>query len=758
MSATTPIDKEDPRGLRAEVRRLQALGFVPVPIPAGKKGPTGAGWHAQKVPAENFDPDGNAGLILGAPSGNLINVDGDCPEAIKLMPLLLPSTEMITGRPARGRSHPWYIGDESLPTERLQDPDKHTIVEFRCGTGGKGFQTVIPPSVHPSGEAYTWYERGAPSAVSARLLSKCVRWVGAATLLVRAFPEASRHDFALALAGALAEAGWKQTDGERMVSAVCLVGGSSAENAEAAARNTCDSTWRKVAAKDVVAGYSALARLVEPRAMRLVSRWLGLRAQQDVLPEDAYTREDLEALAAAEGLPDASALARRWVVQRGINYYVLTQKGYKGPYVGAELGLVISQYLGRAPIRRFRHGDNGNAIKMSPSEIVEGCGSDVDKIVADLTIERSRYDAASSTLYEAVCPLRDLEPEYDPDVQRWLEIMAGPRVDKLLDWISTCWDLSRQTAALYLSGRAGVGKGMLAYGLARLWSTGGPPGIEDVMGSSFNSLVVTCPLIFGDEIVRAPDSATLRSWVGADARQLKRKHVSDATLLGSPRLILAGNRKDLLRFDREDFAEDDRKAIASRFVHVHCSPEAVAHLESIGGRAGTEGWVRGDRIAKHAAWLALNREVVPGGRFLVEGDADDQADALATQGEVRGLVAEAACKALQRSADGKSMPQGGLFVGGGEIWINASWLHDNWNLFVGESHRVPTTKRLGAALHGMSQGESRRLGPRGSRPRCFSLKVDLILNYADEVGIGDPAAMRAHLDRGERPEGSDDPA
>lgn len=750
MNTTTPIDKDDPRGLRAEVRRHLSKGRQPVPIPVGKKGPRGQEWHRTKHSADDHDPHGNVGLVLGPASGNLVNIDCDCREAVELAPLLLPATEMVSGRAARGRSHLWYTLDEALPTERLQDPDKHTIIEFRCGTGSKGFQTVVPPSIHPSGELYEWYDHGDPSRAVARDLLRRVKHVAAGAILARTFPEKGRHDFALALAGALCEAEWKEPEAERFVRAVCKVGGSDDADARAA---TVGTTYRRAEQKEPIVGFQALGKLVEARALRLVGKWLGLRSSLEQLSDDAYTKDELADLADAEGV-EAPALARRWIVQRGTSYYVLTQKGYRGPYIQAELGLVIRQHLSRAPIRRFTYTANGNARAMSPSEIAEHCGSSVDRVIADLTIERSRYDAASSTMYEAVCPLRDLAPRFDLEVDTWMRLLGGEQADKLLDWIATAWDLSRQTSALYLSGPKGLGKGMIAHGLARLWTTGAPPELEVVVGSAFNSSLTRCPLVFGDEIARAPDSATLRSFIGSDGRTLSRKFVTDADLLGSPRLVLAGNRRDLLRFDREDFTQDDRDAIASRFLHIHCSPAAGAYLQMLGGRRATERWVRGDVIAQHAAWVALNRQVTPGHRFLVEGDARQTADALATQGDVRGLVAEAVCKALDQAAEGKKSPPGGFFCGGGRLLVNASWLHDNWNLFVGMAHRVPTIKRIGAALRGMSEGDPARVGARGvSRPLCYPIKLVLLLSYAEEVGIGDTERMGALVDGGMDPEG-----
>jgi len=150
-----------------------ARGYAPVPIPAGTKAPALKGWQRLRLDEaalpQHFNGTGNIGLILGEPSGHLVDVDLDCAEARELAAVCLPPTGAKTGRPGAPASHWWYISPGAR-TRRHADPvDRSAIVELR----GAGAQTLVGPSVHPSGEAYDPLD-GEPAHVDAAELAACV--------------------------------------------------------------------------------------------------------------------------------------------------------------------------------------------------------------------------------------------------------------------------------------------------------------------------------------------------------------------------------------------------------------------------------------------------------------------------------------------------------------------------------------------------------------------------------------------------------
>jgi Bifunctional DNA primase/polymerase, N-terminal len=102
-------------------------------------------------------PDANVGIVLGATSNNLADVDLDSPEALRWAPRVLPAT-LTFGRKSKPQSHWIYrVIDTALVTEQLSDVSAGgMLLELRSGGGGKETQTMFPPSIHPSGEEVEW--------------------------------------------------------------------------------------------------------------------------------------------------------------------------------------------------------------------------------------------------------------------------------------------------------------------------------------------------------------------------------------------------------------------------------------------------------------------------------------------------------------------------------------------------------------------------------------------------------------------------
>src|SRR5262245_22129481 len=140
-------------------------GWRPIPVPLKQKGPTLAGWQRLELDATRLDEHFNGralniGVLLGAPSGGLVDVDLDAPEAVALAARFLPATHSHFGRASKRRSHWLYITDPLVRPEKFADPTGDAapcLVELR----GDRQQTVFPGSIHPSGEPIEWDENGA---------------------------------------------------------------------------------------------------------------------------------------------------------------------------------------------------------------------------------------------------------------------------------------------------------------------------------------------------------------------------------------------------------------------------------------------------------------------------------------------------------------------------------------------------------------------------------------------------------------------
>lgn len=131
-----------------------------LPIARGSKNPgsiVGADWPSkassdlEQVEAWKAQyGDCNWGLLLG-PSSGVIDVEGDTEEANKILAELCAG--VITPCYTSGKStHYLFAYDEAFEYERASV----TIdgVEFRFGQDRA--QSIIPPSIHPSGKEYAW--------------------------------------------------------------------------------------------------------------------------------------------------------------------------------------------------------------------------------------------------------------------------------------------------------------------------------------------------------------------------------------------------------------------------------------------------------------------------------------------------------------------------------------------------------------------------------------------------------------------------
>src|SRR5918993_5375055 len=184
-------------------------GLSVVPILANQKKPVMRDWQALRIRPEdipqyfNGKPQ-NIGILLGEPSGGLVDVDLDAEEAVKVAGRFLPPT-LTSGREKTPHTH-WWFRAPGAETEKWKDTNGKMLVELRS----TGCQTVVAPSVHPDGDRYLWH-RGSGSSIadtSAEDLRRACRELATAVLIARHLPPVGgRHDFAMALAGYLLRPG-----------------------------------------------------------------------------------------------------------------------------------------------------------------------------------------------------------------------------------------------------------------------------------------------------------------------------------------------------------------------------------------------------------------------------------------------------------------------------------------------------------------------------------------------------------------------
>lgn len=255
-------------------RDYLAHGWMPVPVLHRSKRPVLPGWQKLRLTEtelpQHFADDSNIGLLLGKTSQGLVDIDLDVPQALTAADTFLPETGRIHGRPDNPRSHWWYLVDPITGPKKYQDIDGTCLVEFRS----TGQQTIVPPSIHPSGEPLTWVAEGAPARINNKMLSRQVAKLAGCTLLARHWPApGSRQDLALALAGVLARAGWGSDEARQFIETAARVAGDEESLKRAQA---VEDTLKRLASARTATGIPTLSELLGEDLTEKLIGWLEL--------------------------------------------------------------------------------------------------------------------------------------------------------------------------------------------------------------------------------------------------------------------------------------------------------------------------------------------------------------------------------------------------------------------------------------------------------------------------------------------------
>ncbi|MDA1109095.1 MAG: bifunctional DNA primase/polymerase [Nitrospinae bacterium] len=261
-------------------------GWFPIDVEYKTKNPEGEHWQNRRISKENIHTrfnkkEQNVRILLGISNG-LIDVDLDCPEAVELAPFFLPPTHLKGGRGERPNSH-WFYCCPNFKTMQFshgkKEDDDGMIVEIRGITSsGTPQQTLVYPSVHPSGDKYIWNESGNPAPIEQEVLIKKVKQLAAASLLARHWPVlGARNNTAMALAGTLLRSEFK--DQEWVVDFMEKVGKAGGGSPiPGCYKQIVEDTSRKLDEGQQVTGFPTLKRFIGSDAVADKFRdWMGLK-------------------------------------------------------------------------------------------------------------------------------------------------------------------------------------------------------------------------------------------------------------------------------------------------------------------------------------------------------------------------------------------------------------------------------------------------------------------------------------------------
>ena len=180
--------------LALEILELQGARFVE--IMPGTKRPQGTGWQHNPRTLDGIHTPA-VGMLLGDASAGIMAVDFDGASAIEywaehIMDSVPDTVMWASGR--AGRFQAAYRVPEEIralvPTKFAHNTGQGEQLEWRYGRDSAGFQSVLPPSIHPElGTEYYWLEGMSPLD---REVAECP-----VELLEWAFEQTKRRDVAV---------------------------------------------------------------------------------------------------------------------------------------------------------------------------------------------------------------------------------------------------------------------------------------------------------------------------------------------------------------------------------------------------------------------------------------------------------------------------------------------------------------------------------------------------------------------------------
>jgi putative DNA primase/helicase len=251
-------------------------GYNPTPIKPRSKKPFYDEWQNIRLTrdelAANFLPGTNVGVVLGDPSGGLVDVDLDNANAVKLAPYFLPPTDFKFGRQSKPASHWIYQTQNPGRCKKLRTHE--TIVEVRANGG----QTVFPGSFHDeTGEEIYFCDADidklpAPTQTTREYLDAAARNIAIGSVSVDHWTPGLRHQLSLALAGVFVRHRWTEDDVLKLVKAVA---GTAKDDDVEDRLNSVRTTFENCRKGNLITGWPTLNEAIGADAAKYIEKFLG---------------------------------------------------------------------------------------------------------------------------------------------------------------------------------------------------------------------------------------------------------------------------------------------------------------------------------------------------------------------------------------------------------------------------------------------------------------------------------------------------
>ncbi len=284
--------------IRAAQKYRDNHHWVPLRLRGKNPDVMGEGWNKRTLEnaVPKFKEGDNIGILLGAPSGDLVRLDADFAIIPRVVEILFPEPTLMFGRRSAPRSGRLYVcpglkttnfklpnamkDDKRLP---LHDGEPSRTVFQVLSTGA---QTMAPPSIHPTaGEEISWLDAKAePKSLPQGELLRRVGIEAFCMAVCQFWPARGvRNEAAWSLARVLLTALANRYPNEddriavvdTLVTAVAMAGGDG--EASRKGKQRAAATLQKMKAGEQTTGLPRLLELLElPQEVAKTFRaWLG---------------------------------------------------------------------------------------------------------------------------------------------------------------------------------------------------------------------------------------------------------------------------------------------------------------------------------------------------------------------------------------------------------------------------------------------------------------------------------------------------
>lgn len=343
----------------------------------------------------------------------------------------------------------------------------------------------------------------------------------------------------------------------------------------------------------------------------------------------------------------------------------------------------------------------------------------------------------NNTLNIPVYSLRkDLKAEHSPEVHAWLCCLCNNNqkiIAHFMRWLAVFPDLSKPLPALYLVGKSGSAKSLLAMGLNRLWSKQQPASLNTTLFDNFQDRATETPLLWADEGLHAKtrtqsELATqkIKELVTMTFRAFNQKNKPMASLNSATRMIVCGNNNKAMSFAGAH-TSDDIQSIASRFFYRKLDNQAFDHMEKR-TLDRVPRW-HDDAIANHVLWVSeqIGIDDISEGRLWVNGTAEPMRSILFDNAG-NSLICEWVLT-VRRKDSAANFNRTGIDIGVDHTKVQLTAVHATWTLVHQDVSKKPTMNTIRSMLQSVCKDDE------PDEYGYWHIDMELFRGWAKRMGV-----------------------